>query len=113
MVQKIQDVAQRSVQQMNEGVERVNKGVKEGEEAKQAIRTIQSNFDQVVALIQDISVALDEQKQTSEGLSNSTDQFQNSVNETAQASQSTSAAAEQLDRLSAQLQHSLKRFKLQ
>ncbi|MCK7458021.1 methyl-accepting chemotaxis protein [Idiomarina aminovorans] len=112
MVQKIQDVAQRSVDQMNEGVERVNKGVKEGEEAKQAIRTIQSNFDEVVALVQDISAALDEQKQTSQGLSSSTEQFQTSVNETGQASQSTSAAAEQLDSLSAQLQQSLKQFKL-
>ncbi|TDP40303.1 methyl-accepting chemotaxis protein [Idiomarina aquatica] len=112
MIEQIQQVAQRSVTQMNAGVERVNQGVEEGQAAKQAMQTIQTHFDEVVALVTQISTALDEQKQTSTTLSASSKEFQRSVDETASASQTTSAAAEQLDRLSAQLQQSLKQFQL-
>lgn len=112
MIEQIQQVAERSVNRMNEGVERVNQGVEEGQAAKQAMQTIQTNFDDVVSLVKDISVALDEQKQTSERLAGSSEQFQGSVDETASASQTTSAAAEQLEHLSAQLQQSLSQFRI-
>ncbi|WP_286823375.1 MULTISPECIES: methyl-accepting chemotaxis protein [unclassified Idiomarina] len=112
MIEQIQRVAERSVEQMNSGVERVNQGVEEGQAAKEAMHTIQTNFDDVVSLVKDISVALDEQKQTSERLAGSSDQFQRSVDDTASASQTTSAAAEQLERLSAQLQQSLSKFQI-
>ncbi len=112
MIERIQQVAERSVQQMNAGVERVNHGVEEGQAAKLAMQTIQSNFDDVVSLVKDISVALDEQKQTSEQLADSSEQFQHSVDETATASQTTSSAAEQLEHLSAELQESLSKFRI-
>ncbi|MGX5913112.1 methyl-accepting chemotaxis protein [Aliidiomarina sp. Khilg15.8] len=112
MVSKIQKGTQHAVEEMENGVEEVEKGRQLGEQTSEAIEAIRSNFDRVVAVVQDISGAMHEQNQASDEVAQHVERFAGSAQQNKEATEHTSSTAHQLQGLAQQLSKAVSRFRL-
>lgn len=112
MVSKIQKGTQHAVEEMENGVEEVEKGRQLGQQTSAAIETIRANFDNVVAVVQDISSAMHEQNQASDEVARHVERFAGSAQQNKEATEHTSSTAHQLQGLSQQLSQAVARFRL-
>ncbi|MCC5855977.1 MAG: methyl-accepting chemotaxis protein [Idiomarina sp.] len=112
MVAKIQKGTQHAVEQMENGVVEVDKGMELGRETSGAISTIRQSFDRVVAVVQDISGSLHEQNEASQEVAGHVERFAASSQQNQDATQNTSATAHQLQQLATNLKQTVSRFKI-
>jgi methyl-accepting chemotaxis protein len=112
MVSKIQKGTQHAVEEMENGVAEVDKGRQLGEQTSDAITAIRTNFDRVVAVVQDISGAMHEQNQASDEVARHVERFAGSAQQNKEATEHTSSTAHQLQGLAQQLNQAVSRFRL-
>ncbi|WP_113907013.1 methyl-accepting chemotaxis protein [Aliidiomarina celeris] len=112
MVAKIQKGTQDAVTEMENGVIEVDKGMELGRQTSTAIGTIRESFERVVAVVQEISSALNEQNASSQEVAGHIERFAASAEQNQDATRHTSATAHQLQQLAGNLQQLVKRFRI-
>jgi methyl-accepting chemotaxis protein len=112
MIAAIQSGTRDAVASMNLGVSRVAEGVALATQAGQSISEIGSNAAQVVEKVADISKALHDQSVASTGIARNVESVARMAEENCAAVAGNAATAVQLERLSADLQGEVRRFRL-
>ncbi len=101
-----------AVGQMGTGVEQVNQGVDLAGRAGKAIDTIQQSFQEVVHVIESISLSLQEQNAASNEVAGHIERIANMSAQNSEATRHSSAVAHELRNLSSQLNGAVARFQL-
>ncbi len=101
-----------AVSQMSKGVEQVDQGVIYAGKAGTAIEQIQQNFRAVVQVIESISNALLEQNAASNEVAGHIEHIALMTAQNSEATQHSSAVAQQMKKLAADLSQHLSRFRL-
>ncbi|MEN3811342.1 methyl-accepting chemotaxis protein [Chromobacterium sp. TRC.1.1.SA] len=110
MIQDVQQGAEHSRHSMEEAVSRVKAGLGLAEQAGSEIARIQDSASGVVAVIGDISHALQEQSAASQTIAQHVEQIAHSATSNASASQSASQAIHNMHQLAANLRQLVSRF---
>ncbi|KJH65560.1 methyl-accepting chemotaxis protein [Chromobacterium violaceum] len=110
MIQDVQQGAEHSRHSMEEAVGRVKAGLDLAEQAGSEIARIQDSANGVVAVIGDISHALQEQSAASQAIAQHVEQIAHSATSNASASQSASQAIHNMHQLAANLRQLVSRF---
>jgi methyl-accepting chemotaxis protein len=101
-----------AVGQMSTGVEQVNHGVELAGQAGTAISIIQHSFQQVVSVIESISLSLQEQNAASNEVAGHIERIASMSAQNSEATRHSSEVAHELRNLSGQLNHAVSRFTL-
>ncbi|WP_239690853.1 methyl-accepting chemotaxis protein [Chromobacterium sphagni] len=110
MIQDVQQGAQNSRSSMEEAVSRVKAGLGLAEQAGEEISRIQDSANGVIAVVGDISFALQEQSVASQTIAQHVEQIAHSASSNAAASQSASRAIHNMDQLASNLRQLVSRF---
>lgn len=112
MVRKIQQGTHDAVSQMNIGVEKVNAGVTLASQAGEAILQIQGGAGHVARVVDQISLALREQDSASQEVGRTVERIAHMSEENSQAVGEATSAAQDLQRLAADLRKQVAQFNL-
>ncbi|MDP3031512.1 MAG: methyl-accepting chemotaxis protein [Rhodocyclaceae bacterium] len=112
VIDKVQAGARRAAQEMESGVSRVNGGVKLAQQAGESITGIQSDTEHVRTAVNDIGSALDEQAVAAQEIARGVERIATMSEENSASVRQTTAAAEQLQKLAAELDQSVARFRV-
>jgi len=112
VVEKVQSGARRAAQEMESGVKRVSGGVELAQQAGSSVDHIQGATDRVVAAVADIGNALNEQAIAVQQIARGLERIANMAEENTLSANKTTAAADQLNVLAADLESSVARFRV-
>lgn len=112
MISEILNGTNNAVCQMNDGVEQVNMGVELAGKAGAAIVTIQHSFQQVVSVVESISLSLQEQNAASNEVTAHIDLIAGMSAQNSEATRHNNTIALELRNLSLGLNHAISRFSL-
>ena len=112
MIAAIQSGTGNAVQSMNAGVARVEGGVALATRAGEAMERIRSGALRVVHSVSDISMALKEQSAASAEIAANVERIAQMAEENNAAVAETTATAQQMERLAADLQEDVRRYKV-
>lgn len=110
-ISSIQSGTSVAVASMKEGVERVQVGVIQAEEAGQTIMQIQEKSQRVVQSVEDISAALREQATASTQIAQNVEQIAQMAEQNNSAAQTNTNTADELRRLAESLDNDVHKFK--
>ena len=111
MIKQIQTDTHNAVISMEEGTSEVEKGKLLADKAGQSLKEIITGADQVVGVITQVAAASEEQSATSEQISKNIESINNVTKESADGVQQIARSAEDLSRLTVNLQELIARFK--
>ncbi len=112
MIQKIQEDTSGAVKSIEKGKYEVEKGKTLAGDARNALGEIIENTDKVTSLINQLAQASEEQNLTSQEIRNSVEMISNVTMQSTESTQQISFAAENLNRLTKNLQQVVNQFKL-
>lgn len=112
MIKAIQMETKGAVSSMEDGVKAVEKGTADASRSGQALQEILEQANAVTMQINQIATAAEQQTATTNEITNNIQQITDVVHETAKGSQESASAANQLSRLSEELNHLVGNFKL-
>lgn len=112
MIKAIQLETRTAVSSMEEGVAEVEQGTEEASRSGEALRRIQEEINAVHLQVQQIATAAEEQTATTSEISTNIHQITNIAQQTMEHSRTTVGTAQQLSRLSEELQKVVGQFKL-
>ncbi len=112
VIEKVQSGARKAAQEMESGVGRVNGGVELAKQAGDAVGGIQSASDRVAGAVVDIGNALNEQAVAVQVLARGVERIANMAEENSASVRHTTAAADRLQALAAELETSVARFRV-
>lgn len=112
MVQAIQDGTGRAVDTMQQGVQRVRDGVALSNQAGASMAQINDGAQQVLAAVREISLALSEQSTASNEIAQNVERIATMASENSVAVHQTTATADLLESLAANLRKQVERFQL-
>ncbi len=112
MIQKIQEDTSGAVESIEKGKDEVEKGKALAGDARNALGEIIENTDKVTSLINQLAQASEEQNLTSQEIRNSVEMISNVTMQSTDSTQQISFAAENLNRLTENLQQVVGQFKL-
>lgn len=112
MIKSIQQETKNAVSAMEEGVAEVQQGTEEAARSGEALQRIQEEINAVNLQVQQIATAAEEQTATTSEISNNIHHITNIVQNTVEGAHRTSGTAQQLNRLSEELQRLVGQFKL-
>jgi methyl-accepting chemotaxis protein len=112
MIKKIQTDTRGAVSSMDEGTRQVDKGIELAEKAGKALTNIVAISQSVTDKVTQIAAASEQQSSASEQISKNVEAISAVTNESAMGVQQIARAAEDLNRLTENLQHILGRFTL-
>ncbi|MDP2169696.1 MAG: methyl-accepting chemotaxis protein [Rhodocyclaceae bacterium] len=112
VIDKVQAGARRAAHEMESGVARVDGGVKLAHQAGESITGIQSSTQRVSTVVDDIGSALDEQAVASQEIARGVERIATMSEENTASVRQTTAAAEHLQELAAELDKSVARFRI-
>ncbi|ABK98355.1 methyl-accepting chemotaxis protein [Pelobacter propionicus] len=112
MIKAIQTETHQAVLSMDEGVNEVERGTQEASKSGSALEEILAQINEVTNQINQIATAAEEQSSTSRDISNNMHMITGIVNETAQGTQATAKAADQLTALANDLKVLVAQFRL-
>lgn len=110
VIEKVQQGARRAAQEIENGVTRVEGGVKLAHEAGDSITGIQANSARVVATVMDIGSALDEQSSAAQLIARGVERIATLSEQSSASVRQTSAAARRLNDLAGGLTQAVARF---
>ena len=110
MIQDVQQGAQNSRHSMEEAVARVKAGLGLAEQAGDEIARIQDSANGVIAVVGDISFALQEQSVASQTIAQHVEQIAHSASSNAVATQAAARAIHNMDQLASNLRQLVARF---
>ena len=110
-IQRIQHLSGQSRASMDAAVQRMTDGVTLAREGGEAIATIESHSNQVVATVNDISLALKEQSLASNDIAQRIEQMARGAGDTAMAVQAAAQASSEMHAVAASLQTSVRGFR--
>ncbi len=111
MVVQIQEETRNSLRSMDSAVEQVDRGVELSGSAGTAIRNIRGSVDKVVAAVNDIRSAIEEQSIASQQIAQRVEQVAQASEENNAAAQQTAAAAQTLSDLAVGLRSTVGQFR--
>jgi methyl-accepting chemotaxis protein len=109
-IAKIQSSTDQVFADMNQSVERANKGLSLSQEAGRAIGELSASSDEVLVAVREISSALQEQSQASNDIARHVESIAQMAQENSSAVDQTKNSARSLQGLAASLQGSVTRF---
>jgi len=112
MIKKIQSDTTGAVQSMEEGTSEVERGIGLADRAGSSLQEIVGVSQKVTDMVTQIAAASDEQSASSEQISNNVAAIRKVTGETAQGTQHIASAAEELNRLTDNLQRLIAGFKV-
>jgi methyl-accepting chemotaxis protein len=112
MIKQIQKDTEGAVESMHKGTEEVEKGKALADKAGQSLNQIINGADAVVDMITQVAAASEEQSSAAEQISKNVEGISNVTQESAAGVQQIARAAEDLNRLTVNLQELISRFKL-
>ena len=112
MIKAIQQETRTAVTAMEEGVAEVEQGTEEATRSGEALRRIQEEISSVHLQVQQIATAAEEQTATTSEISSNIHQITSIAQQTMDRSRTTVGTAQQLSRLSEELQKVVGQFKL-
>lgn len=112
MIAKIQHTTKCAVEEMEEGVCRVNEGVKQADMAGDSMSVIRTGSDQVSRAVDEITFALKEQASAARNISSTVDQIAQGAEENNVSALQTASSANRLEELSRQLSGLAGKFKI-
>ncbi|MFZ2854721.1 MAG: methyl-accepting chemotaxis protein [Rhodocyclaceae bacterium] len=112
MIGAIQQSAQAAVSTMGSAVEQVGSGVALANQAGSAIVQIKNGAEQVVGVVDDISLALVEQSTASNEIANQVEMVAKMTEENSAAAAETANAANRLQELAQSMQSAVRRFRI-
>ncbi len=112
MIKQIQHDTGGAVESMNRGTEEVEKGKELADKAGKSLREIIVGVEQVVDLSMQVAAASEEQSSAAEQISKNIEAISNVTHESAAGIQQIAGSAEDLSRLTVNLQELTARFKL-
>ncbi len=112
MIKSVQNETKSAVGIMNEGVQDMQRGTQEAGQSGEAIAGILIQIDQVTTQINQIATAAEEQTATTHEITMNIQQISDVVTHSARGAEEISLAAQQLQRLSVELQEMLDKFRL-
>ncbi|MCF7530713.1 methyl-accepting chemotaxis protein [Pseudomonas sp. P2498] len=112
MIQKIQISAQDAVKQMEVGVEQVNNGLQLANSANTAIDQIRGGSTQIVNVVDQISVALNEQSAASQDVARSVERIAQMAQTSSHGISETARNANAIEQLALMLEKQVAQFKL-
>lgn len=110
-IQRIQHLSGQSRASMDAAVQRMTDGVTLAREGGEAIGAIESHSNQVVATVNDISLALKEQSLASNDIAQRIEQIARGAGDTAMAVQAAAQASSEMHTVAASLQTSVRGFR--
>ncbi len=113
MIRQIQKDTSGAVASMEEGTKEVERGKHLADKAGESLQQIIKGADQVVDVITQVAAASEEQSSASEQISKNIEAISNVTNESASGVQQIARAAEDLNRLTINLQELVSKFKIQ
>lgn len=113
MIKRIQNDTKEAVVSMNEGTKEVEVGKELAEKAGSSLRQIIDASDRVVGIITQVAAASEEQSSAAEQISKNIESISNVTHESAVGTQQIARAAEDLNRLTDNLQHLVSQFKVE
>jgi methyl-accepting chemotaxis protein len=112
MISAIQGGAREAVVSMEDGVERVNEGVRHTREAGTAMQSIENGARDVVAMVSEISDALREQSAAATEIAKNVERIAQMAEQNSVSVDSNAATVEELDGLAEALRSEVSRFKV-
>jgi methyl-accepting chemotaxis protein len=112
MISKIQSETAGAVSSMEQGTKEVMLGIQLVDKAGSSLNDIVDISQRVTDMITQIAAASEEQSNTSETISKNVDAINNVINESATGTQQIARSAEDLNRLTGNLQKLVEKFKL-
>jgi methyl-accepting chemotaxis protein/hemerythrin len=112
MIKAIQQETISAVSAMEDGVREVEQGTGEAARSGEALRKIQDEINALNLQVQQIATAAEEQTATTSEISNSMHQITDVAQDTVEGSRSTATEAQQMARLSDELQRLVGQFRL-
>ncbi len=113
MIKQIQRDTEEAVVSMKEGTKEVEKGKELADLAGKSLKEIISGSDEVVNIVTQVAAASEEQSATAEEISKNIEAISNVTQESASGVQQIARAAEDLNRLTLNLQELISRFKIE
>lgn len=110
VIDKVQSGARRATEEIEQGVMRVEGGVRKAHEAGDSISAIQSGSGQVVATVVEIGSALNEQSSTAQEIARGVERIAGMAEENNASVRKTSISAQQLHDLASNLERGVSRF---
>ncbi len=111
MIKAIQKETKIAVDAMEAGVSEVNKGMEEAARSGEALQQMLHQISEVASQIQQIATAAEEQTATTSEISTNIHQITGAFNKAATTAHQTSTEAENLNKLSEELQNTVRKFK--
>lgn len=112
MIKGIQNETQGAVTAMNKGNEEVTSGIQLADQAGSSLNQIVGSTQELLDMINQIAAASEEQSSTSEEIARNVEAISHVSNDTAKKINEIATAADELNRLTAQLTGELKKFKV-
>ena len=112
MIKQIQKDTEGAVESMNQGTNEVTKGKELANKAGDSLREIIAGADEVVDMVTQVAAASEEQSSAAEQISKNIEGISNVTQESAAGVQQIARAAEDLNRLTINLQELVSRFKI-
>lgn len=112
MIQKIQSSAHEAVNKMQVGVEQVNSGLRLAQTANQAIDHIRGGSGRIIAAVDQISVALQQQSAASQDVARNVERIAQMAQQANHGIAGASRSAEEIDRLAQALERQVRQFTL-
>lgn len=112
MIKQIQRDTSGAVESIQEGTHEVERGKELAQKAGNSLEEIISNSERVSTIITQLAAASEEQSATSESISQNVEAINNVTHQTAQGTAQISHAAEDLYRLTSNMQELISHFKL-
>jgi len=112
MIKQIQKDTEGAVQSMNQGTNEVARGKELANKAGDSLREIIAGADEVVDMVTQVAAANEEQSSAAEQISKNIEGISNVTQESAAGVQQIARAAEDLNRLTINLQELVSRFKI-
>jgi methyl-accepting chemotaxis protein len=111
MIKQIQNDTNEAVLSMEEGTKEVERGKELADQAGEALREIIEGSEKVVDVITQVAAASEEQSSAAELISRSIEAISNVTSESATGISEIAKTSENLNRLTANLQHLISKFK--
>ncbi|MBA1245156.1 methyl-accepting chemotaxis protein [Pseudomonas japonica] len=112
MIQKIQGSAHEAVNKMQVGVEQVNDGLRLAQTANQAIDHIRGGSGKIIAAVDQISVALQQQSAASQDVARNVERIAQMAQQANHGIAGASRSAEEIERLAQALERQVRQFSL-
>jgi methyl-accepting chemotaxis protein len=112
MIAAIQNATGNAVSSMNSGVERVSSGVALSQQAGASIGQVQAGADRVVDVVNEISLAMNEQSKASSDIARNIEHIAEMAEQNNEDVNATARTAQSLEQLAGQLQAEVRRFRV-